>query len=326
MEVRAAASGRRLADQPGEVKEPVADRYVGRFAPSPSGPLHFGSLVAAVASYSDAKANRGRWLLRIEDLDPPREVAGAAESFPRVLEAFGLQWDGAILRQSTRDAAYRAALDQLRTGSRIFPCGCTRAQLEHAPLGATGERVYPGTCREGLAPGRDARSWRLRVDAGLVTFVDRIQGPQTQNLLRESGDFVLRRADGFWAYQLAVVVDDWEQGITDIVRGADLLASTPRQIWLQRQLGAPVPRYAHVPAAVNAAGEKLSKQTHAPALSEHGALALLLAAWSFLGQPPPSEEFANADEFWRWAIANWNVRSVPPVTMLHCEAGTTIGL
>lgn len=300
--------------------------YVGRFAPSPTGPLHFGSLVAAVASYADAKANGGRWLLRIEDLDPPREVAGAAQSFPHVLERFGLHWDGPILNQSTRDAAYRTALDQLRAANRIFGCDCTRAQLANAPLGVTGERIYPGTCREGLAPGRDVRSWRLRVGAIDVTFADRIQGMQTQNLARDAGDFVVRRADGFWAYHLAVVVDDCAQGITDIVRGADLLPSTARQIWLQQQLGAPVPHYAHVPAAVDAAGEKLSKQTRAPSLATARPLVQLDAAWRFLNQPPSNVAFANVEEFWQWAVPQWDVRQVPATTMRQCQPAKVVGL
>ena len=305
---------------------PAATHYIGRFAPSPTGPLHFGSLVAAMASYADAKSNAGRWLLRIEDLDPPREQSGAAASFPRVLASYGFQWDGAILHQSNRSAAYRAALDRLRAGNKVFACGCSRAQLNEAPLGATGERVYPGTCRDGLAPGRSARSWRLRVESAAVTFVDRIQGPQSQDLAQEAGDFVLLRADGLWAYQLAVVVDDWEQGVTDIVRGADLLSSTPRQIWLQRQLGAPVLRYAHVPAAVNAAGRKLSKQTRAPPLPMEHPVAMLCAAWRFLNQSMPVDEPWDVDEFWRWACAHWDVHCVPVGTMVRCRPDMSVGL
>ena len=179
MEVRPAPVGRRHAGQSGEVSGAVARQYTGRFAPSPTGPLHFGSLIAALASYADAKSNEGRWLLRIEDLDPPREHPGAADSFPRVLEHYGFAWDGPILRQSTRGAAYRAALDRLREEHKVFPCACTRAQLEQAPMGAAGERVYPGTCRNGLPPGRSGRSWRLLVGADPVTFIDRVQGPQS---------------------------------------------------------------------------------------------------------------------------------------------------
>lgn len=304
----------------------VSRQYTGRFAPSPTGPLHFGSLIAALASYADAKSNEGRWLLRIEDLDPPREHAGAADSFPRVLEHYGFTWDGPILRQSTRDAAYRAALEWLREDHKVFPCACTRARLEQAPVGAAGERVYPGTCRSGLPPGCGARSWRLLVGADRVTFIDRVQGRQSQDLAHDVGDFVVRRADSLWAYQLAVVVDDRDQGITDVVRGADLLTSTPRQIWLQRQLNAPVPRYAHVPVAVNAAGEKLSKQTLAPPLSLDRPHAVLCAAWRFLNQVAPEAELTSVEEFWRWAILRWDARRIPPRTMLLPKPGMTVGL
>ncbi len=292
------------------MNDAAARPYTGRFAPSPTGPLHFGSLIAAVASHADARSSNGRWLLRIEDLDPPREQPGAAASFPHVLERYGFEWDGPILLQSTRGDAYQAALDALRAAGRIYPCGCTRSQLEQAPAGAGGERVYPGTCRDGLPAGRTARSWRLRVGAEPVSFVDRIQGIQSQDLAREVGDFVLRRADGLWAYQLAVVVDDRDQRVTDIVRGADLLASTPRQIWLQRQLGAPVPRYAHVPVAVNAAGEKLSKQTLAPPLPMDRPQEVLLAAWRFLNQPALGPDVRDVREFWRQAIPLWDMRRI----------------
>ncbi|MBK8742182.1 MAG: tRNA glutamyl-Q(34) synthetase GluQRS, partial [Betaproteobacteria bacterium] len=177
------------------VSAAVPRPYTGRFAPSPTGPLHFGSLVAAVAGYADARSHAGRWLLRIEDIDPPREQPGVAASFPRVLERYGFAWDGPLLHQSTRNAAYRAALEQLRGEEKVFPCACSRAQLEKAPMGAASERVYPGTCRAGLPPGRAARSWRMRVDAVTVAFIDRVQGPQHQDLLCDVGDFVVRRAD-----------------------------------------------------------------------------------------------------------------------------------
>lgn len=300
--------------------------YAGRFAPSPTGPLHFGSLVAAVASYADARSHAGRWLLRIEDLDPPREQPGAAAAFPRVLERYGFAWDGPILRQSTRDDAYRAALEQLRREDHVFPCACTRAELEVAPMGAAGERVYPGTCRSGRPAGRAARSWRLRTDGVAVDFVDRVQGPQHQDLGRDAGDFVIRRADGLWAYQLAVVVDDRDQGVTDVVRGADLLSSTPRQIFLQRRLGAALPRYAHVPVAVNAAGEKLSKQTRAPPLPMDDPRAALRAAWRFLGQEEPMEDFTTPAEFWAWAIPRWDMRRVQCGTAWRAEPGVALGL
>lgn len=304
----------------------LAGPYTGRFAPSPTGPLHFGSLVAAVASYADARSHQGRWLLRIEDLDPLREHPGAADSFARMLEHYGFAWDGPILRQSARDEAYRSALELLCEERKVFPCGCTRARLEQARMGAGGERVYPGTCREGLPSGQNARSWRLRVGADPLTFTDRIQGPQSQRLERDVGDFVLKRADGFWAYQFAVVVDDCAQGITDVVRGADLLTSTPRQIWLQQQLNAPVPRYAHVPVAVNFAGEKLSKQTLATALPLAHAHIALAAAWRFLDQAPPDTGLISVKEFWQWAIAHWDPRRIPPRMTWPAEAGISVGL
>ncbi|MBK7472641.1 MAG: tRNA glutamyl-Q(34) synthetase GluQRS [Betaproteobacteria bacterium] len=300
--------------------------YAGRFAPSPTGPLHFGSLVAAVASYADARSHAGRWLLRIEDIDPPREQPGVAASFPRVLERYGFAWDGPVLHQSTRNAAYRAALEQLRGEDKVFPCACSRAQLEKAPMGAASERVYPGTCRAGRPAGRAARSWRLRTDGVAVDFVDRVQGPQHQDLLCDVGDFVVRRADGLWAYQLAVVVDDRDQGVTDVVRGADLLSSTPRQIFLQRQLGAPLPRYAHVPVVVNAAGEKLSKQTRAAPLPMDDPQAVLRAAWRFLGQEEPMEDFTTPAEFWAWAIPRWDIRRVQCGTAWRAEPGVALGL
>ena len=305
----------------------VARQYTGRFAPSPTGPLHFGSLIAAVASYADAKSNQGQWLLRIEDLDPPREHPGAADSFPRLLEHYGFAWNGPILRQSTRGEAYRAALDALREARKAFPCACTRAELERAPAGAAaGERVYPGTCRNGISPGRSARSWRLSVGAEPITFMDRVQGRQSQNLARDVGDFVISRADGLWAYQLAVVVDDRDQGITDVVRGADLLTSTPRQIWLQLQLNAPVPRYAHIPVAVNAAGEKLSKQSRAPPLTLERPQSALCAAWRFLNQEVPDVDLANVAEFWQWAIPRWDAGRMRPGPMMRHGPGMAVGL
>ena len=287
--------------------------YVGCFAPSPTGPLHFGSLIAAMASYADAKSTDGRWLLRIEDLDPPRESPAAAASFPATLEHFGFEWDGPILYQSTREDAYAAALAALIRAGDAFACACTRAELAAAAAGQhqdSGEPVYPGTCRRALPAGRAGRAWRARVDASPVTFVDRIQETLSQNLEASVGDFVVRRADGLWAYQLAVVVDDRDQEVTDVVRGADLLSSTPRQIRLQRLLGAPTPRYAHVPIAVNATGEKLSKQTLAAPLPLAEPQCTLLAAWRFLGQQDPGVDAADVRDFWRWAIPRWDIRRV----------------
>jgi len=261
--------------------------YVGRFAPSPTGPLHAGSLVAALASWLDARAHGGRWLLRIEDLDAPREVAGAAAGIIDALRAFGLHWDGDIMVQSTRHAAYEAAFDRLTAHDMTYPCACTRREIadsvSHQRQHAFGrELVYPGTCRAGLAPGRAARAWRLRVPDQRICFEDAMGGPQAQNLASEVGDFVLRRADGQWAYQLAVVVDDAAQGVTHVVRGADLIDSTARQIHLCRLLGYAIPQYLHVPVVTNAEGEKLSKQTRAIAVDAAEREAALRAAWRHL--------------------------------------------
>lgn len=288
--------------------------YRGRFAPSPTGPLHFGSLVAAVGSYLDARTRGGEWLLRMEDVDRPRNVPGAAEQILATLEAFGFEWDGPVLWQSERDAAYSEALDALRRNGLAYPCGCSRKEIADSAKrpAVDGGLAYPGTCRDGLPPGRGERAWRLRVDASDTAFVDRLQGRLAQFLEPDVGDFVLRRADGLFAYQLAVVVDDAFQGITDVVRGADLLASTPRQIWLQRCLGYPQPRYAHLPVAANAAGEKLSKQTLAPALDAAGAAVELVRALRFLGQPAPAElGWALPADVWAWASEHWQFAAIP---------------
>ncbi len=262
--------------------------YIGRFAPSPSGPLHAGSLVAALASWLDARAHGGRWLLRIEDVDKPRAVPGADRVIMQQLQALGLHWEGEVLWQSQRDAVYLQALDTLQAAGLVYGCGCTRREITDSalrgPAGLDGERPYPGTCRHGLAPGRTARAWRLRVPPGVETFEDRWLGPQSQDVAQAVGDFVLRRADGLWAYQLAVVVDDAAQGITDIVRGADLLGSTARQHVLARCLGLPLPRVMHVPLVTDPhTGLKLSKQNHAPPLDIERPLAALQAAWRALG-------------------------------------------
>ena len=273
---------------------------VGRFAPSPTGPLHFGSLVAALASWLDARAARGRWLVRIEDLDAPRNQPGGAEEILRALGQLGLTWDGEIVHQGARRSVYPRALEKLR--HRTYWCGCTRREIADSSLGLAtdGARIYPGTCRDGIAPGRVPRALRVRTTAEPIGFTDRVQGPQEQVLERDVGDFVLHRADGQYAYQLAVVVDDAEQGVTDVVRGADLLDSTPRQIYLQRLLGYPQPRYLHVPAVVNAAGEKLSKHTGAPPIGKGNELRKALA---FLGQ-------AETDDLAE-AVRNWNPALIP---------------
>ena len=285
--------------------------YVGRFAPSPTGPLHFGSLVAAVASWLDARAVGGRWLLRMEDLDLPRCEPGAADTIPRQLEAYGLHWDGAVLYQSQRDDAYAAALKELKESGALYPCACTRSQLAQAPRNHEGEILYPGTCRNGLPAGAVARAWRVRVPDVNTHFHDRIHGDLQQNLAHDVGDFIVKRADGLFAYQLAVVVDDAFQGITHVVRGADLLWNTPRQIYLQSLLGLPTPVYAHVPLITNAAGQKLSKQTLAPALPESGRVEVLMQALAALGHPPPGELAAGPAELLAWASTHWQIENVP---------------
>lgn len=290
-----------------------ASPYVGRFAPSPTGPLHFGSLVAALGSCLDARAAGGRWLLRIEDVDAPRTVAGAADDILRTLVRLGFEWDDEPLWQSRRLDCYAEVLAQLRERGKAFACACTRREIADSALARDGSRIYPGTCRNGLPPGREARAWRLRV-CGQVHFEDRVQGPQCEDLEREVGDFVLLRADGQYAYQLAVVVDDVDCGVTDVVRGADLLASTGRQVHLLHTLGQPVPRYAHLPVAVDAAGDKLSKQTLAAPVSDWPPAAALVAALRFLGQNVP-ESLARAGlaEVWQWAVAHWRMDAVPRV-------------
>jgi glutamyl-Q tRNA(Asp) synthetase len=283
----------------------------GRFAPSPTGALHFGSLLAAVASFLDARSRGGEWLVRIEDLDPPREVPGAASEILRALESLGLEWDGAVVYQSRRGERYAAALEALVARGLAYPCACTRREIADSALHGIDGPVYPGTCREGIPAGRAARSWRARVSDVRIELDDEVQGVVVQQLAREVGDFVLRRADGPFAYQLAVVVDDAEQGVTRVVRGADLIDSTQRQMLLQALLGYPTPAYLHIPVAVNAAGEKLSKQTRARALDPRAPAAALFAALQFLGQSPPQPlRAADVAELLAWAKAHWRARAI----------------
>lgn len=286
--------------------------YVGRFAPSPTGPLHFGSLVAALGSYLQARRRGGRWLLRIEDLDPPREVPGAAEAILRALEAYGLHWDGEVVYQSRRTERYREALEALRARGLAYPCACSRREVRMAGRPGPEGAVYPGTCRGGPVGGRAARAMRVLTHDAPIGFEDAVQGFFSQRLESEIGDFVIRRADGLYAYQLAVVVDDAEQGVTEVVRGADLLTSTPRQIHLQRLLGHATPAYAHLPVAVDARGAKLSKQTHARPLPLGRPVPLLRQALAFLGQPAPEELLeARVEELLAWAVAHWELSAVP---------------
>lgn len=274
----------------------MASAYRGRFAPSPTGPLHFGSLVAALASWLDARANGGRWLVRMEDLDTPRCSTHWADDILRTLERFGFEWDGPVLYQSTRAGAYRDALATLRREGAAYPCSCSRREV--------GDGVYPGYCAAGPRRRSGPCSWRVRVNACPVSFDDRLFGLYEQNLAREVGDFVVLRSDGIFAYQLAVVVDDAAQNITDVVRGADLLDSTPRQIHLQRLLRLPQPRYLHIPVATNEAGEKLSKQTNAPPLDD--SIAELEAALHFLNQPTHDDSTGEPRELLAIAAETWD--------------------
>jgi glutamyl-Q tRNA(Asp) synthetase len=287
--------------------------YVGRFAPSPTGPLHFGSLVAALASWLDARAVRGRWLVRIENLDPPREQAGSTDVILRTLERLGLAWDGPVVYQSLRAPLYEAALEKLRP--HAYRCGCTRREIADSSLGlaADGARIYPGTCRPGMPQGKTPLAWRLKTSAAAIAFRDRVQGPQSQALATQVGDFVLYRADGQFSYQIAVAVDDAEQGITDVVRGADLLDSTARQIYLQRLLGLPTPRYLHVPVVLDPSGNKVSKQNRAQPIDLRQRDQLLREALRFLGQP----ETSDLEE----AIAAWDTNRIPQRKAIALAAG-----
>jgi glutamyl-Q tRNA(Asp) synthetase len=283
---------------------------VGRFAPSPTGFLHAGSLVAAMASYLDARGRNGSWLVRIEDIDAPRSVPGSEADILATLAAFGFVWSGPVLRQSERTAAYASAFDLLRTASMVYPCGCTRREIEAIASAPTQDAVvaavYPGTCRHGLVPGRIARAWRVRTNDDEIVIDDRAAGRYAQHLARDVGDFVVKRADGIWAYQLAAVVDDAAQGVTDIVRGADLLDSTPRQRWLQTLLGLPHPRTLHVPLVLDVHGDKLAKQNAAAPLDRDDPLPALHAAARHLGLS--IETASSKDAFWRVALEAWPQR------------------
>ena len=294
---------------------------LGRFAPTPSGPLHFGSVVAAVGSYLDARSADGRWLVRIDDVDTPRAVPGAGEGILRTLESLGFEWDGPVVWQHQRTEAYEAALAQLREAGRVFGCACTRKMLADAPRTADGAVRYPGTCRDGLPPGRSARAWRFRVPEAVVRFEDRIQGTIEEDLPADVGDFVLKRADGLFAYQLATVVDDAEAGVTDVVRGIDLMLSTPRQIAVQQALGLPTPRYAHLPVVVDAHGQKLSKQSLARAVDGFAPAQLIFDALICLGQRPPVElASAPLATLWAWAGAHWRIDAVPRGPEVHSRS------
>ena len=300
--------------------------YRGRFAPSPTGALHFGSLIAALASYADARAHGGEWLVRMEDLDRTREIPGAADAILRTLNACGFRWDGPLVYQSRRTQAYAAALERLSERGLTYPCACSRTEIARLARDGSEGPIYPGTCRGGLPPGRLARSIRLRTYPGDIRFQDRIQGAQRQDVAAAVGDFVLRRADGIHAYQLAVVVDDAWQGIDQVVRGADLLASTPRQLLLQQALGLPHPTYAHVPLAVDHAGRKLSKSLAAAPVDPADPLPALLRAWTWLGQRPPPAG-GSLSGFWAHATRTWSCARVPAIACacIDPDASASIG-
>jgi glutamyl-Q tRNA(Asp) synthetase len=279
-------------------------RYRGRFAPSPTGPLHFGSLIAAAASYLQARANDGEWLLRIEDIDPPREPPGADRLILQALEAYGFEWDGPVVYQSTFTPHHEVLVAQLLEDGKAYPCSCSRRDLADAPRGPLGA-IYPGTCRDSCESSDTAI--RLRTTDAPIEFVDLLQGRLCQHLESESGDFVIRRRDGLIAYHMAVVVDDHDQAITEIVRGIDLIDSTPRHIWLQQQLGFRTPAYMHIPVAINQEGQKLSKLTGAAGIDISRPAPMLYHAIAALGQaPPPELAQGKVSELWAWAIVHWD--------------------
>ncbi len=298
--------------------------YRGRFAPSPTGPLHLGSLLAAVGSYLQARAHNGRWLLRIEDIDPPRQPPDAVDRILRSLEAHGLHWDEAVWYQSRRGAAYEASLDRLHRAGWLYACACSRKQIgQVARRGAAG-MIYPGTCRNAGLPLRPGLGLRLRSE-GVIGFHDRLQGEVRQDLAQEIGDILLRRPDGLYNYQLAVVVDDAAQGITEVVRGHDLLVLTPAQIHLQRLLQLPTPDYLHLPLLVDATGHKLSKQTGARALDDAQPAANLRRVLHWLGLLPHKDEpaSANVTELLDWAVAHWDTARLPQTRITLPRENTT---
>ena len=283
---------------------------IGRFAPSPTGPLHFGSLVAAVASYCDAKSRGGQWLLRIEDVDTTRRVDGASEQIIQTLQRYGFMWDGDVIYQSQRTDLYQQALDLLRDQHLAYPCTCSRKEIaDSSTLQGIEGAIYPGTClQHPIKPGVPA-AWRLKTSDTIIGFDDLIQGHLQHNMARDIGDFVVKRADGLFSYQLAVVVDDALQGVTHVVRGADLLNSTTRQIYLQQLLGYTTPVYAHIPLVMNAEGQKLSKQTLAAELPSDNITDVMIAAFRFLPYLPTPPSLISVYDLWQWAIDHWQLRS-----------------
>ena len=281
--------------------------YKGRFAPSPTGAVHYGTLVAAVGSYLQAKKNNGEWIIRMEDVDTTRRVKGSDVNILKTLEAFGFQWQGEIVYQSQRTDHYLYALEQLVEQSLIFPCLCSRKQLTKIDTS-----IYPGTCRSRLLPETEQHALRIKADEINITFNDCVMGKQIQNIKYECGDFIIKRRDRLFAYQLAVVVDDALQGITEVVRGADLLSSTNRQIYLQQQLHYATPLYCHLPLAVDKNGNKISKSVGAASVDIRHKEKQLISVLNFLGQPTPNDlEKSALDDIWKWAIRHWDIRFIP---------------
>jgi glutamyl-Q tRNA(Asp) synthetase len=286
--------------------------YRGRFAPSPTGLLHFGSLVAAVGSYLEAKSRQGEWMVRIENLDPSREIAGISEKILNTLQVLGMEWDGEVVYQKQRYKAYQTALAVLERQHLIYPCVCSRKEIADSTITGIDGPIYPDTCRGRFLHDGCHGARRIRTDNRQILFEDTLQGRVLQRLHSDIGDFVLRRADGVFAYQLAVVVDDAEQGITHVVRGRDLLNSTSRQIYLQQLLGYSTPSYLHLPVVANAQGTKLSKQTCATPIDVSDPMPQLMTAVRFLGQTPPAELIrSNVSTFWKWATENWKPGRIP---------------
>lgn len=287
--------------------------YRGRFAPSPTGPLHFGSLIAAVGSYLQARAHNGEWWIRIENIDPPREAKGATDSILHSLEAHGMEWDANVQYQHDRLDRYSEVLDELQLTGRLYACTCSRRQIAEKVDQADGALIYPGTCRDKNRQPDESHALRVDTRNAVIIFEDKIQGVQHFQLQQQSGDYVLRRADGLFSYQLAVAIDDVEQGMTEVVRGCDLLDSTARQVYLHQLLNMTSPAYAHLPVAVDPeTGRKLSKQTFARALDNNSAIDNIWNVLVFLGQTPPVElRKADLDSVWQWAISNWRVSNVP---------------
>ena len=283
----------------------IKHAYRGRFAPSPTGELHLGTLLAAVGSYLQARTQNGEWLMRIEDVDITRRVEGASDALLKALEDFGFEWDGEEVYQSHRNVLYEDALATLSQKDLIYPCTCSRKQLAN-------ETVYTGHCRHRHLPLKEEHALRIRVEDRLINFDDAVIGSYQQQLTSECGDFVIKRRDSLFAYMLAVVVDDAEQGVTEVVRGIDLLDATPRQIYLQQQLDYTQPDYLHLPLLVDEHGHKLGKSTGAAALDLKHPVASLHSTLKLLGQQPPEELASdNLNSLWQWAIEHWDINRIP---------------